>query len=211
MDFYAQAGLIAAAIMTLCQLSLVFGDNFFFKWSTRVVIGFSVVHAAVQYAYWTDYYGIQPLLKGDIKWIIGLVLCLMMYGRLTSRYAWISKYPMGLQLGVGFGTVIISIARTQILDQIRVTISEILAADSAFALFNRLLILLGVISVISYFFFTREQNGVLGRLSYVGRAFIMSSIDVIWAGDYIWAMSMMAGRLQFIIRDFYFGLLLGGS
>lgn len=206
-----QIGVLVSTILILCQLSLIAGDNFLFRWSTRVVIGFSVIHALIWGIYWSNRYAIEPIMQGELIWIIPLLLGLMMYTRLTKNYAWISKYPMGLQLGVGFGVVTVSMVRSQILDQIRMTITDITGATSAYALLNGILVLIGTITVISFFFFTREHTGILGKSAYIGRIFIMSSIAVIWAGDYIWAMSMMAGQLQYLIKEFLFGLVLGGS
>ena len=206
-----QLGVLVSAILIVSQLSLIAGDNFFFKWSTRLVIGFSVIHAQIWGLYWSNRYAIEPIMKGELIWIIPLVLGLMMYTRLSKKYAWISKYPMGLQLGVGFGVVVVSMIRSQILDQIRMTITDITGASSPYVLLNGLLVFIGTITVTTFFFFTKEHTGILGKSAYVGRAFIMASIAVIWAGDYIWAMSMMAGQLQYLIRDFLFGLVLGGS
>ena len=206
-----QIGVLVSSIMIVSQLSLIAGDNFFFRWSTRVVIGFSVMHALIWGLYWSNRYAIEPIMKGELVWIIPLVLGLMMYTRLTKRYAWISKYPMGLQLGVGFGVVTVSMIRSQILDQIKMTIMDIVQATSAYNLMNALLVFIGSITVTTFFFFTKEHTGILGKSAYVGRAFIMSSIAVIWAGDYIWAMSMLAGQLQYLIREFLFGLVLGGA
>lgn len=206
-----QLGVLVSAILIVSQLSLIAGDNFFFKWSTRLVIGFSVIHAQIWGLYWSNRYAVEPIMKGELIWIIPLLLGLMMYTRLWKKYAWISKYPMGLQLGVGFGVVVVSMIRSQILDQIRMTITDITGATSPYALLNGALVLIGTITVTTFFFFTKEHTGIIGKSAYVGRAFIMSSIAVIWAGDYIWAMSMMAGQLQYLVRDFFFGLILGGS
>jgi hypothetical protein len=206
-----QIGIVVSAIMIVSQLSLIVGDNFFFRWSTRVVIGFSVMHALIWGIYWSNRYAVQPIMKGELVWIIPFVLGLMMYTRLTKKWAWVSKYPMGLQLGVGFGVVVVSMIRSQILDQIKMTIVDLLGASSPYALLNAVLVFIGSITVTTFFFFTKEHTGLLGKSAYLGRAFIMCSIAVIWAGDYIWAMSMLAGQLQFLIRDFLFGLVLGGA
>ena len=202
-------GILFSTIMILSQLSLLWGDNLFFRWGTRIVIGFSVIHTAIWQLYWIDYRAIQPIMTdGDIKFVIPLILGLMMYARLSRPNAWISKYPMGVQLGVGVGVVSVSMLRSQILDQLRFTVEGLFEATTAMALLNAVLVLIGTVTVMSYFFFTKEHTGILGISTYIGRAFIMSSIATIWAGDYIWAMSMLAGQLQFLIKEFLMGLVL---
>ena len=202
-------GIILSTVMILSQLSLLWGDNLFFRWGTRVVIGFSVIHTAIWQLYWIDYRAIQPILNnGDYKFFIPLILGIMMYARLSKANSWISKYPMGVQLGVGVGVVSVAMIRSQILDQLRDTVLSLFNATTTMALLNAVLVLIGTVTVMSYFFFTKEHTGILGISTYIGRGFIMSSIATIWAGDYIWAMSMLAGQLQFLIREFLMGLLL---
>lgn len=80
MNFNDWLGIVVSTIMILSQLSLVFGDNLFFRWSTKVVIGFALMHALIQGVYWTNYYAVTPILsKGDWKFAIPLILSLMMY------------------------------------------------------------------------------------------------------------------------------------
>ena len=203
-------GKLVSAILVLSMLSLVFGDNLFFKLGTRVVVGWAIVYAAILGLYWTDFYAIQPIVQNaDYKWILVILVGLLMYTRLSRRYAWISKYPLSVSMGIGFGILLPTFARAQILDQIRISIVELFAPTSTFDLFGRLLVILGIVTVTSYFFFTKEHTGALGISAFIGRLFIMSSIAVIWAGDYLWAMSMLAGQLKFLIKEILFGILLG--
>ncbi|MBM3291310.1 hypothetical protein FJY84_01370 [Candidatus Bathyarchaeota archaeon] len=202
-------GKLVAAVFVLSMLSLIFGENFFFKWGTRVVVGWAIVYSAILGLYWTDFYAIKPILeKADYKWLIVIFFGLLMYTRLSRRYAWISKYPISISMGIGFGMILPTWARAQILDQIRITIVELFSPVSTFDLIGRILVLVGLVTVITYFFFTKEHKGVLGSSAFIGRLFIMSSIAVIWAGDYLWAMSMLAGQLKFLINDVIIGIFL---
>lgn len=212
MTIQESLGIIFSTIMILTQLSLLWGDNIFFRWGTRVVIGFSVIHTAIWQLYWIDYRAIQPILtEGEYKFLIPLILGIMMYARLSKTNSWISKYPMGVQLGVGVGVVSVAALRSQILDQLRYVVEGLFEATTAMEMLNAILVLVGTVTVMSYFFFTKEHTGILGISTYIGRGFIMSSIATIWAGDYIWAMSMLAGQLQFLIKEFLMGLVLNMS
>lgn len=203
-------GKLVSAVFVLAMLSLTFGENLFFKWATKVVVGWAIVYAAILGLYWTNFYAIQPIVQNaDYKWILVIFIGLLMYTRLSRKYAWISKYPLSVSIGIGFGILLPTFARAQILDQIRISIVELFAPTSTFDLFGRLLVILGIITVTSYFFFTKEHTGALGTSAFIGRLFIMSSIAVIWAGDYLWAMSMLAGQLKFLIKEIFFGILLG--
>lgn len=213
MAFQDQLAVLVGTIFIMTQFSMLWKDNLFFRWGTRVVVGFAVADSMGWAIYNLNYYVWSPWTgKGEWWWWIGVPLGLMLYTRLSRPHAWISKYPLGVQLGVGVGTVSVGALRAQILDQITNTVKDVFAVGATpMEVFNAVVIFIGVVTTISYFFFTREHTGVLGYSAYIGRIFIMGSIAVIWAGDYMWAMAMLAGVLSFLVNDFLKGLVLGGA
>lgn len=209
--FSDQLGIFIGAVMILAQFTMLWKDNLFFRWGTRVVVGFAVVDS-LAWGFWgLNYYVWEPwTLKGEWGWWLAVPIGLMLYTRLSRPHAWISKYPLGIQLGVGVGTVAVGSLRAQILDQITNTVKDVFTAGGTpMDIFNAVVVLVAVVTVITYFFFTREHVGILGGSAYIGRIFIMSSIAVIWAGDYMWAMAMVAGVLSYLVNDFIKGLILG--
>ena len=208
---YDQLGVLAGAIMVIGQFTMLWKDNVYFRVTTRIVVGYYMMYLMVYYIYFADIRAWVPLVtQGQWWWAIAIILGIMMYTRITRNYAWIAKYPLGIGLGAGVGTVAVTTLRAQILDQLTYTVSGLFTATSAYDLFNAIVILVGVSSVISYFFFTHEQKGVLGYTAAIGRAFIMASVAVIWAGDYMWAMAICAGVLSYLLNIFIKGLILGG-
>jgi len=210
MSFQAQLGTVVSTIVILSQLSMIWKENVFFRWGTRVAVGFALVYTAFSNLWYLNSRVYNPVTtKGEFLWIIPVILGLMMYSRLSRKYAWLSKYPTSFQLGVGVGVTTVAMLRGQIIDQLGYTVRDIFQAGTSMELFNAIVVLIAVVTVISYFFFTREHTGLVGRSAYIGRVFIMASTAVLWAGDYIWAMAMIAGILSFLINDFIKGLLFG--
>lgn len=205
-----QLGTVMSAIVILTQFTMLWKDNVFFRWGTRVVVGY----AMVDWMAWAWYYlnirmWVPFTTKGEWWWWFGIILGLMLYLRLSRQYAWVAKYPLAVQLGLGIGVTAATLLRAQILDQIQFTINSLFTAKTTMDLFNAIVVFIGVATVLSYFFFTREHTGVLARTAYVGRAYIMASVAVIWAGDYMWAMAILAGVLSFLVNNFVKNLLLG--
>jgi len=204
-----QLGTLMSAIVILSQFTMLWKDNVFFRWGTRIVVGYALVDAMGWGWYYVNLRMWQPYVtKGEWWWWGAIILTIMLYTRLTKQYAWISKYPLAIQLGLGVGVTSVAMLRSQIIDQLGFTIDS-LFTTTGMDLFNAIIVFIGVATVISYFFFTHEQTGILGRTAYVGRAFIMASIAVIWAGDYMWSMAILAGVLFFLVNTFIKGLLLG--
>lgn len=205
-----QLAVVLATTIILSQLTMLWKDNFFFRWGTRLVVGVIMMDAMGWALYYINRNMWQPYTtKGEWWWWGAIIAGLMLYFRLSRRYAWVAKYSLGLQLGLGVGVACVAMLRTQILDMITYTVQGLFIAKTAMDLFNAVVVFVGLATVISYFFFTREHTGVLAGSAFVGRAFMMASISVIWAGDYMWAMAIAAGILSFLVNNFIKGLLLG--
>jgi len=210
MAFQAQAGTLMATIVIVSQLTMLWKDNFFFRWGTRIVVAYAVADSMGWSLYYLNTRFWTPFTtKGEWWWMLAVLAGLMLYFRLSRQYGWVAKYPLGLQLGLGVGVASVAMLRAQILDQVVWTVRDLFTAKTTMEVFNAIVAFVAVASVVSYFFFTREHTGVLKVSAFVGRAFMMASIAVIWAGDYIWAMAILAGVLTFLVNSFVKGLLLG--
>jgi len=211
MEFTAAMQTVVGAVLTLSILSMLWKENAFYRWGVRLSVGFAMTYAAVTSLRWINIRILTPVSKGDYVWLIPLLLGLMMYFRLSKTYAWVSKYPMSFLFGVGVGVTTVAMLRAQILEQLQFTVTDLFTAKTPMAIISAITVLMAVITVTAYFFFTIEQKGVFGNVTYVGRVFIMGSTAVLWAGDYLWAMSMLAGVLKFLADDFIKGVLLGAA
>jgi hypothetical protein len=66
---------------------------------------------------------------------------------------------------------------------------------------NTFLILLGVVSVLIYFFFSVEHKGVIGGVSVIGVWFLMVAFGASFGYTVMARMSLLIGRVQFLLRD----------
>jgi len=64
-----------------------------------------------------------------------------------------------------------------------------------------IVILVGVIATISYFFFSAERKGVLKPVSYLGIIFIMVGFGASFGYTVMARISLFIGRLQFLLGD----------
>jgi len=92
MSLQAQLGTVVSTIIILSQLSMIWKKNVFFRWGTRVAVGFALVYTALSNLWYLNSRVYRPVTtKGEFLWILPVILGLMMYGRLSRKYAWISK------------------------------------------------------------------------------------------------------------------------
>ncbi len=66
---------------------------------------------------------------------------------------------------------------------------------------NLLIILVGVVAVLVYFFFSVEHTGVVGKVSRVGIWFLMISFGASFGYTIMARLSLLIGRVNFLLND----------
>ncbi len=77
-----------------------------------------------------------------------------------------------------------------------------------FASVNGIFILVGVVTVLLYFFFSIEHKGPVGVASKIGIYFLMVSFGASFGYTVMGRMSLLIGRMIFLLRD-WLGVLHG--
>ncbi|MFH2110115.1 MAG: hypothetical protein ABIJ47_02520 [Candidatus Bathyarchaeota archaeon] len=142
---------------------------------------------------------ITPLLGGDILMIVPLVIGALIYTMLIPEYRWVSRYPVALLVGAGFGLGMRGVIKPSILDAIVSTIR----APSTGAMMdwvNFLYIAVGLISSIMYFLLTYEHTGALQAPTRIGRLFIMIGLGAYFGNTVLFRFTMLTGRAQFFLQ-----------
>lgn len=215
-------GVWVAALFTLFTFSFLYGDTFFFKLAQAVVVGVSTGFTAVV-GFWTV---LVPSLYGKLapdaarksfipglpaeqppEWIylVPLVLSVMLLWRLSPKGAWISRWPLAFIIGLTAGLRMVTIFKSDFVDQIANTIVPLwIATDGQFdpgASLKNLLVLVGVLSSLTYFFFSLEHRGIVGKVSRVGICVLMITFGGSYAMTVMGRISLLAARLQFLFDD----------
>ena len=198
-------GIITAAGMTLALYSFLYKDNPLFKFAEHVFVGVAAAYVFGQYWYPTIYGEIiaeWTELEQDESanwWLLApTFLGLLMLTRFSPRLAWLSRYSFAFFVGLGAGLTIPRYTSSFILAQIEPTIQPLsLSWDGL----NLLVILVGVIGVLVYFFFSVEHTGVAGRVSRIGIWFLMVSFGASFGYTVMARISLLIGRVDFLLKD----------
>jgi hypothetical protein len=100
------------------------------------------------------------------------------------------------------------------LPQLEQTLRPFQVRDAGFVLpaigadLNQLVILLGVFTVLIFFFFSLEHKRLIGGISRVGLFFIMISFGASFGYTVMARISLLIGRFQFLIDDWIRGTIL---
>jgi len=138
-------------------------------------------------------------IPNDILLMIPIILSVMMYFRLVKKYAWVSNYPIAFLTAIGLGVSTRTIIQTDIIGQIRDTFLPLIVPTSALNTFNNLIVIIGVLTAISYFFYTFEHKGPLGISANVGMTFLMITFGAGFAQGLLSRIGRWTGAIMFLI------------
>jgi hypothetical protein len=149
---------------------------------------------------------LEPLLQGkNLTLIIPVILGLLLYAQFTRPTRWIIKYPLAIITSVGLSIALSGVPTANIIVQLR-SIALPLTTGNAYDAVNALVVIVGVITVLSYFTFTREHKGPLGVSAKIGRYFLMLGFGAGFGMAVISQGTFLLNVLFFLLRD-WLGLL----
>jgi hypothetical protein len=204
-------GLLVAAGLTLALYSFLYKDNPFFKAAEHIYVGvglgYSLVIAWFQYIKAELYY---PLVKywvrdgvqgsPDYLLIVPMILGAFLLARFVRQLQWMSRWSFAFIIGFGSGVAIPNIIHANVLQQVRSSAVAIQFGDWVLAA-DAICALLGVISVLVYFYFSVEHKGAVGVVSKIGIWFLMISFGASFGYTVMGRMALFVGRVQWLIGD----------
>jgi hypothetical protein len=214
-----------AALLTLSIFSFLYKDNPVYKFAEHIFIGISAGYF-VALEYWNVFIPNlwNPLLEGlrhaspsGMMLLIPFALGLLLFTRFFPKVTWLSRWSIAAMIGSYAGLAIIGALQGDLVAQIRANMIPFLSTGSLvglksaamgnefiFALLELLhnpLIILGLLTTLIYFFFSREHKGGLGLASKVGVWFLMISFGASFGYTVMSRVSLLIGRLHFLLSD----------
>ena len=200
-------GIWIIVFLTLSIFSYLYGDNPFYKIAEHIFVGVSAGYIFT-ITFWDT---IWPNLLGrlfpdyinagfdfDISYIIPLLLGVFMLFRLSKKYSWLSRISLAYIVGMMAGLKFYVFLNSNLLTQIKS--STVNLSGTYFSIFNEVVILIGVISGLVYFFFSKEHKGVLGKVSRIGVYFLMIKFGASFGFAVMGRISLLIGRLEELIE-----------
>lgn len=198
-------GIWLAAFFTISIFSFLYKDNAFYKFSEQVFVGLSA-------AYWLVYiiYSIMiPNLfakliadfSGNAILLIPAALGVMMLMRLHPKTQWLSRFPIAIMIGTTAGISMLRYMKSDILEQVTATMINPFAASDTAGVIGNLLLILGTVTGVYFFYFSKKQEGIFKVPSKIGIYFLMISFGATFGYTVMARISLLIGRLEFLLRD----------
>lgn len=202
-------GVIIGAGLTLIMYSFLYRDNPLFKIAENLYVG-----VALGYGIMVTWYQslipevVDPLVTAphyqarlDFLFarlrIVPIILGVLMLTRLSRRHGWLSRYTYTIMVGWGAGIGIPIVAHTYILQQVRPLLHPVWG--EFWGMVGAMVVLIGTLTVLFYFFFSVEHRGAAGAVSRVGIWFLMVSFGASFGYTVMARVSLFIGRAQFLL------------
>ena len=209
-------GVWVAALLTLCIFSFLYKDNPFYKFAEHLFVGVSAGYYIIL-NFWTVVVPNlwEPLVKsfsqsggplhasmGDYRiWLVlPGVLGLLLFTRFFGRIGWMSRWALAVIIGVYAGLKTTGFAQGDFVAQVQASLQP-LWTGNFWTSFNAVLFLVGLVTSLLFFFFSREHKGALGVASRVGIMFLMISFGAGYGYTVMSRVSLLIGRFQFLLED----------
>ena len=203
--FFNVLGIWLGAYFTLAIFSFLFKDNPFYKVAEQIFVGLSA-------GYWFIYTFFSILipnlfvpLRTDFgaNWIklIPAALGVMMLLRLLPKGNWVSRYPIAFSIGTASGLAFMKYVKSDVIKQLTATMINPFAAGNWVDVIGQILLVVGTITGVIYFYFSKKHEGAFGTTAKIGIYFLMVSFGAAFGYTAMARISLLIGRLQFLLGD----------
>ena len=134
----------------------------------------------------------------SFSYIIPLILGLLMLTRLIPKLSWLARYSIAYVVGVFAGLRAFNIVQTNILNQVK-GFSQLVLSD-VFSIISNLILVVGTICAIVYFFFSKRHEGFIGKISKTGIWVLMISFGAAFGYTVMARISLLIGRFDDLIN-----------
>ncbi|MBS7653361.1 hypothetical protein KEJ13_09575 [Candidatus Bathyarchaeota archaeon] len=194
---------VLSTAITFGLFSILTGvDNPFFAWAENIYVGGAVGMTIVVSFTWIVSNLIQKIVSNpSANWplIISLILGLMMLLRVHPKYSYLARIPISIATGVGVAVSTRAIIFSGLLYQIRATILPILYWREPATAFTNLMIVVFVITILTFFIYTTELKGPLKVSSRIGRLALFASFGALFAQTYMGRLGLFLGRMETLL------------
>jgi hypothetical protein len=137
---------------------------------------------------------------------VALVLGIMLLWRLAPRGGWIARWPLAFIVGTFAGIKLISFLDADFVNQIRSTIVPLVLLTQegridVWASLRNIGLVCGVLSCLTYFFFSLEHRGLAGKIARVGVWYLMITFGASFAYTVMGRIALLAARIEFLFDD----------
>ncbi|MDP2857853.1 MAG: hypothetical protein Q8P50_07745 [Bacillota bacterium] len=182
------------AICTLAMFSFLVKENKVFRSFQHLYVGVAAGYGIVFQFNSIKNVAWDPLTKkGDMLWIVPIILGLLLFSRFIRGYQWISRWPLAFLMGLGAGLSMKAI-ESDFVRQVQASLITLTKLDN-------IIIVVGTVTALAYFYFTVKPSKALSGASMIGRYVLMMTFGAAFGNAVMGRISLLIGQMQFLFGD----------
>jgi hypothetical protein len=220
MDFGTFLWTTFGAFVTLCTFSFLYKDNPFYKFAEHLVVGAAAGYFTI--ILWHN--GLIPKLMYDRlddgspwllyldssgpEYLIPAILGMLIWTRFSKNYAWISRWPLAMYIGIGAGAAVPLEMKARVNEQLVAMMAPInwdhFFGWGGFNLLDinsglsQLIVFVGALCALIYFFFSKAHTGAFGGMAKFGIWILMIGFGASFGFTVMARISLFINRMQFL-------------
>jgi hypothetical protein len=191
-------GILTSVFLTLCVYSFVYKESMFWRFAEQTFIGLAMGYTFVLAVQQIRTVAWIPLSTGkNYLLVIPLVLGLMLYARFSKNYAWMSRWPMAVLIGLGTGIAMRTVIEAQIVQQISATFLPLITPNPMTTI-NNIAIVVMVFCTLFFFTFTGGTGKTADTVRKLGRYTLMLTFGAAFGATVLTRMTLFIGRFTYL-------------
>jgi hypothetical protein len=210
------------AFLTLSVFSFLYKDNPFYRFAEHLFVGAS--NGWTVGFYWhrvlmpilfrplgqafkaagTEGLSAQlfnPYAAANFILIVPFLIGLLYFMRFVPKAGWLVRFPIGIFMGYYTGLAIPAAFEGALFPQLKGTIVTRASFADPLSGVWALLVLIGVVGTLVYFFFSKEHKGIVKIGAKTGIVYIMLGFGASFGFTVMARVSLVIGRFVFLLRD----------
>lgn len=219
LPWYDVLGHWIAIFVTISTFSYLYDDNPFYKLIEHVFVGVSIGYVVViQYFDVIEPNLIDRLVDpalGTARFIylVPLLLVFLLFTKLSRRFSWLGRIAIAFVIGIYAGQEVPALANADLVEQVGATLSKVGAYSSQIHgapegvtaamlatwpdALGLLVLVLGMVAGLVYFFFSIEHRGAIGVVAKVGVWTLMVGFGAAFGYTVQGRISLAIGRAMY--------------
>ena len=140
--------------------------------------------------------GIKGFEEIRIIYMIPFILGIFMLLRLVPKLGWLARWAIAYIVGMAAGLRFYGFLNSNVLNQIKA--SAIDFTSDWGTIINGLIVFIGTLTGLIYFFYSTEHKGVIGRLSRIGIYFLMIKFGAAFGFAVMGRISLLIGQFNYL-------------
>jgi len=175
-------------------------DNPLFKFCEATIIGTTAGVFTVLAFDNIRKLGVLPLIEKQAYInIIPLIIGMLLLTQVSRKHIYLSRYPIAIMLGAGIGTAMNRYVTSNIVVQLSSIMVQL--PKTPFEIFNVIIVIVGLLSTLVVFTYTRERKGPFGRVTKIGEYFMMAAMGSTFGLLITMRATYVITRLQIIVFE----------